>query len=269
MAASNTLPEVRPLLNFESIVPRGGVVTLSGFGISAQVERGHLVLRDGVCDKRREGRFSRINHGLRRVVVIGSDGMISLAALRWIHDQKAAFVMVERNGRCLTTAGPVGPKAVSLKRMQVDAVHSGASIGIARTILDRKLGAQAALARQRLKAHHVANAIEAERSALSGINRVDALRWAEARAALAYWSAWRDLAIAFPTHSLARVPVHWRVFGARRSPLTGSGRLAVNPPNAMLNYLYAVLESESSDSIAKQLSPQPQIGSIENLGPVL
>ena len=35
------------------------------------------------------------------------------------------------------------------------------------------------------------------------------------------------------------------MFGSRESPLTGSPRLAVNPPNAMLNYLYALLESEA------------------------
>jgi hypothetical protein len=35
------------------------------------------------------------------------------------------------------------------------------------------------------------------------------------------------------------------MFGARVSPLTGSPRLAVNPPNAVLNYLYAILESEA------------------------
>jgi hypothetical protein len=38
---------------------------------------------------------------------------------------------------------------------------------------------------------------------------------------------------------------HWRTFGARISPLTGSPRLAANPPNAILNYLYALLESEA------------------------
>jgi len=36
-----------------------------------------------------------------------------------------------------------------------------------------------------------------------------------------------------------------RTFGTRISPLTGSSRLAANPPNAILNYLYAVLESEA------------------------
>jgi hypothetical protein len=30
---------------------------------------------------------------LRRIVVIGSDGIVSLAALRWLADQDAAFVM--------------------------------------------------------------------------------------------------------------------------------------------------------------------------------
>jgi hypothetical protein len=41
------------------------------------------------------------------------------------------------------------------------------------------------------------------------------------------------------------VPDHWRSFGTRISPLTGSPRLAANPPNAILNYLYALLESEA------------------------
>jgi hypothetical protein len=41
------------------------------------------------------------------------------------------------------------------------------------------------------------------------------------------------------------VPDHWRIFGTRKSPLTGSPRVAANPPNAILNYLYALLESEA------------------------
>jgi hypothetical protein len=41
------------------------------------------------------------------------------------------------------------------------------------------------------------------------------------------------------------VPNHWRTFGPRISSLSGSPRLAVNPGNAILNYLYALLESEA------------------------
>jgi hypothetical protein len=43
------------------------------------------------------------------------------------------------------------------------------------------------------------------------------------------------------------------------SPLTGSPRAAVNPPNAVLNYLYAVLESEASLAAA-ELGLDPGLG---------
>lgn len=43
-----------------------------------------------------------------------------------------------------------------------------------------------------------------------------------------------------------RTPAHWLTFGTRISPLTGSPRLAVTPACAMMNYLYALLESEAS-----------------------
>ena len=83
------------------------------------------------------------------------------------------------------------------------------------------------------------------RRGLSTCTTIDALRIFESLAAKAYWSAWRNVPIAFPSKDLSRVPEHWRVFGTRESPLTASPRLAVNPPNAMLNYLYALLESEA------------------------
>ena len=74
---------------------------------------------------------------------------------------------------------------------------------------------------------------------------ISAIRLIEAQAARAYWSAWSTLPINFPKNDRGRVPDHWCNFGARVSPLTGSPRLAVNPPNAILNYLYSVLESEA------------------------
>ncbi len=40
------------------------------------------------------------------------------------------------------------------------------------------------------------------------------------------------------------MPEHWRNFDTRASALSGSPRMAVNPVNAILNYLYALLEAE-------------------------
>jgi hypothetical protein len=54
---------------------------------------------------RRQARFPRVGHGLRRLIVIGSDGMVSLAALRWLADQDASVVMLDRDGSVLATTG--------------------------------------------------------------------------------------------------------------------------------------------------------------------
>jgi len=50
----------------------------------------------------------------------------------------------------------------------------------------------------------------------------------------------RDVQLNFSKADAARIPEHWKRFGSRVSPLTNSPRLAVNPANAILNYLYAV-----------------------------
>jgi len=67
----------------------------------------------------------------------------------------------------------------------------------------------------------------------------------EAAAANAYWAAWSNLAVRWARADLQRVPPHWMRFGLRASPMTGNPRLAANPPNAMLNYLYGILEAEA------------------------
>ena len=56
--------------------------------------------------------------------------------------------------------------------------------------------------------------------------------------------------IVFPKKDVSRLLGHWLCFGNRISPLTGSPRLAVNPPNAILNYLYALLEAEALRAVS-------------------
>ena len=68
---------------------------------------------------------------------------------------------------------------------------------------------------------------------------------AESSGAAAYWGAWRDVTLRFARKDEKSIPEHWRIFGQRSSPITGSPRSAANPANAMLNYLYALLEAET------------------------
>lgn len=103
MSATKTLSQLTESHN--SLTPRHGVVTLTGYGIHARVDRGHLLLEDGIGLNRRQGRFPRVGHGIKRVIVISSDGVVSLAALRSLADQDAAFTMLDREGSVLVAAG--------------------------------------------------------------------------------------------------------------------------------------------------------------------
>ncbi len=247
MAATKTVPQVPQSHNsaVELLVPRHGVVTLYGYGIQVRLDRGHLLLEDGIGADRRRYRLPRVGHGLKRLVVIGSDGMVSLAALRWLADQDASFVMLERDGSVLATTGPVRPSDAKLRRAQALAHSSGAALRITRELISQKLAGQERVARHKLLDSRTADTIARFRAELPSADSISTIRLIESQAARAYWSAWSTLPITYPKNDLSRIPDHWLNFGARVSPLTGSPRLAANPPNAILNYLYSVLESEA------------------------
>jgi hypothetical protein len=153
--------------------------------------------------------------------------------------------MLERDGSVLATTGPVRSSDAKLRRAQALAHVSGAALRITRELIRQKLAGQESVARNKLLDTTTADTIARFGAELPRAEQIASIRLIEAQAALAYWSAWRTLPITFPKNDLARIPAHWLNFGARISPLSGSPRLSVNPPNAMLNYLYAVLESEA------------------------
>jgi CRISPR-associated endonuclease Cas1 len=254
-------PQIEPIPSSPPAVlrPRRGVIVLYGYGISVRVERGHLVIEDGVGWDRYKGRFSRIGHGLERLVVVGSDGVVSLAALRWMADQNASFVMLERDGTVLATTGPVRSSDIKLRRAQALAHHSDLAFRLSRELIDRKLAGQERVARESLRDYAASETITQFRSELAEVESIDAIRFVESRAAKAYWKAWQTVPINFPNKDLPRIPEHWRSFGSRVSALTGSPRLAVNPVNAILNYLYALLEAECRLAIAA-LGLDPEMG---------
>ncbi len=257
MAASRTLPQ--PYLSRKSPVGKSGVLALSGFGIKVRVQCGHLEIEDGIGPERRRIRLARVGHGLKRLIVIGSDGFISLAALEWLADQDASFAMLERDGRVLATTGPVRPSEAKLRRAQALSHSSGAALHISRELISRKLSAQEDVARHKLLDTSTADSIARFRAELPKAESINTIRLIESQAARSYWHAWGPLSINFPKNQLPRVPGHWMNFGARVSPLTGSPRLACNPPNAILNFLYSLAE-DGARLAASTLGLDPGLG---------
>jgi CRISPR-associated endonuclease Cas1 len=249
MAASKTVPQLSQSHN--SIVPRHGVVTLFGYGIKVRVDRGHLVLSDGIGADRRYFRLPRVNHSLKRLVIVGADGFLSLSAIRWLADQRVSLSMLERDGRVLVTTGPVRPSDARLRRAQALAHTSGAALPVARELVRQKLEGQEQVAKHKLLDSSTADTIARFMNELPAADSIAGVRLIEAQAAHAYWSAWRTLPVNFPKKELPRVPEHWLSFGTRISPLTGSPRLAVTPACAMMNYLH--VDQASRDSLACDL----------------
>jgi CRISPR-associated endonuclease Cas1 len=243
MAATQNLSQSRSPGKFQ--IGKSGVLAIHGYGVRVRMQSGHLEIEDGVGPERRKIRLARIGHGLKRLVCISEDGFVTLSALKWLADVEASFVMLNRIGKVLFVTGPTASSDVRLRRAQGLAHSSGAALRIARELIDQKLAGQESIARDKLSANQCADTIHRYRSELAEADTIDRVRLVESRAAAAYWSTWRALPISFPRKDEPRLPTHWRVFGTRVSPLTGSPRLAVNPPNAILNFLYSLLESES------------------------
>lgn len=263
MAATQTVSHYFHDRNFSPITPRHGVVTLFGYGIKVRVDRGHLILEDGIGPDRRQARLPRVGHGLRRLVVVGCDGFVSLAAFRWLADQDAAFVMLERNGKVLAITGPANASDVRLRRSQSLAHHSGIALKIALELIAQKLQAQQQVIRKFFAEAPAFNVLADARRAVGQAKTNEEIRRWEAKGALAYWGTMRDVPVNFSKSEASKIPEHWKRFGSRVSPITNSPRLATNPANAILNYLYAVLESESRLALAA-LGLDPGIGVLHN-----
>ena len=237
------------------LVAPGGTLVLSGYGLEVRVFRGLLRIGDGVGRHRREALVHRATGRLRRLVVLGHSGVVTLEAIRWLADVGAGFLQIDADGRVLAAFGPQGTDRPALRRAQARALDTPLGDDIAHGLIGEKILGQV----ETLKAvDDVAPipdvAIESLRSAATALHVAigrDEIRRAEAAAAAAYWSAWSAVPVRFARRDAERVPAHWRTVGGRTSPLTGGPRLAANPANAILNYLYALLEGEAT--IAAQL----------------
>ena len=238
MAASHTLP-------YLSAIRKSGVLVLNGYGIRVQVNAGHLLLHDGIADERRTIRLPRVSHGLKRLVTIGSDGFITLEALRWISDVGAAFVMLDRRGKVLVVTGPVAPSDAKLRRAQALSLGNGIALKISKELISQKLAGQELLVRDMLHDSATAEAIGRFRTTLPTAESVERVTLIEAQAAKLYWHSWVDLPILWPRKDERLVPDHWKKFGSRISPITRSPRLAASPGNTLLNFAYSILEAEA------------------------
>jgi CRISPR/Cas system-associated endonuclease Cas1 len=185
MAALSTVPQHNSLR--KPPIGKTGVLTLHGFGIKVRVQSAHLEIEDGVGMERRKIKLARVGHGLKRLVVIGSDGYVSLQALNWLASQGVSFIMLERNGKVLCVTGPVKSSEAKLRRAQALAAGNGPGLEIARALIDAKITAQAQVLRERLNCGIEADVIESYGKKLALVESFEEIRNIEANAASFYF----------------------------------------------------------------------------------
>ena len=222
-----------------------GVLSLSGYGLRIAVERGHLVVEDGFASNRRRQRFTRAERSLKRLVVMGHAGTVTLDAVQWLHDVGVSLIHVGHDGELLVSTGQPGSDMPTRRRAQAAAPMTGASLQIAKDLIAEKLLGQEAVLCQITGTEAARKRIGRSRAAVPDAVDDEQLRRIEMTAAKTYWDAWDQIEIRFTSLAHSRIPDHWRRFGSRFSLISGSGRRASNPANAMLNYLYAILEAEA------------------------
>jgi CRISPR-associated endonuclease Cas1 len=233
------------LETINNLPSESGVLALSGYGIRVAVERGHLVTEDGVGVHRRVGRFPRVASGIRRLIVVGHSGTVTLEALRWLHEIDAAFVQIGADGELIASGAPNGVRDTRVRRGQAVAMHSPDALQILRDLIAHKVSEQLKVLElvEGVKDNRVV--VSAFHDRLQSANSLESIRFFESRAAAAYWQAWEKIPMRFAKSDVRHVPHHWATFGTRRSVLSSSPRSAASPANAILNYLYALLEAEA------------------------
>jgi CRISP-associated protein Cas1 len=234
------------------------ICVADGYGIKVYVEHGHLIVHDGIGRNRRTLRFNRASSRLKRFVVIGHTGYITLDALRWIRDVGAAFVQIDRDGTLVSVSAPDRPHDSKLRRAQVLAADTDLGRSATVHFLKLKLDRQADLAEHRLshlkatiRRNHrhtiaIADAIREQADAMNPALSFAELRKLESIAGRYYWQTWTHVPIRFDSSWRKRIPEHWLRAGPRVSRIDGQWpRRAMTPAHAMLNYAYAILETEA------------------------
>jgi CRISPR-associated endonuclease Cas1 len=254
-ATTNLSPEdvvdsVAALSTSYSRADLAGVCVADGFGVRIVVEHGALEVHDGLGQNRRIRRYDRATHGLRRLVILNAAGMVSLEALRWCQALGVGVLVLGPDGTAQFASTPRMTDDARLRRTQALAPFEPYGLDVARWLIFRKLTGQGALVLRRFGDEGTAETIGDLAIATEGAETIDELRQLEASAAALYFGTWSgrpECSPSFAAKDRRRIPPHWSRYEGRRSVLASaaSNRKAERPVNAMLNYLYSLVEAEA------------------------
>jgi len=233
------------------------LLLLNGHGISLRVDGAKLCIRDGMTSSDVEPemfvfRPKRID--IENIIIYGRTGNISLDAVRWLVKHGVQITLLDWNGKLLTTMLP--PEAVQIKAKfcQYEAYKDKeVRIKIARKFLEAKFQrTQAVLDWLKQRYSVVDEDFSKELPLFRKAREIKDLILIEGRIASHYWS-----------QIIKIIPEKYE-FESRKYQKRPWG--AGDAINCMLNYGYAILESECLRAINSS-GLDPHIGFLHEANP--
>ena len=231
-------------------------VILTGHGMNLRIHHGALVVRNGFThypQRVEEHRYFRGDRNLpSRIIVIDGSGTLSFDVLSWLSEQNVPLTRINWRGEVTTALGAghaIDPKRVAA---QLEAQRNGRALPFAISLIREKIrnsiGTLTAAVPPSPACDYAIKKLHLEIAQLDKRppQSIDALLGAEGRAAFAYFNTWQSLPLRWKGTGRHPIPDEWYRIGQRRSfvPKKPKNNNASHPVNAILNYAYAVLESQ-------------------------
>jgi CRISPR-associated endonuclease Cas1 len=250
---------------------------LCGHGVSLRIEHGALVIRDGFTHYPQERACHRYFRGdlalPPRILLLDGSGTLSFDVLSWLAEQRVALARITWNGEIAIAGGGFGYAADPAKiEWQRDTrTDPGKRLAFAGDLIRRKLTAGIATlethfaspVRDAAIAKAKAGIDQLAKAAFADLNGIFAI---EGECAVAYFNAWRSLALRWTGTQRRPIPVEWHSFTSRSSLLSGKvpkNRAASHPVNAILNYAYTVRQSRLQVDVVSS-GYDPTLGIMHN-----
>jgi CRISPR-associated protein Cas1 len=236
--------------------PRDPLV-LAGHGVSLRIEAGTLLIRNGFThypQKQETYRFFKGDADLPpRIIMLDGSGSITFDVLIWLNEQNVPLVKIDWTGNAVTV---VSRESFAASRECVAWQTETRSdrrkrMDFCNTLIARKIeGCIQTLETSLRRSFAWDRAMKRARGDLARLANdppptVDELRLLEAQSAVAYFRAWHATSLLWRASARHPIPDEWRTVGPRYTRVYASGsRNAAHPVNAILNYAYAVLQSQ-------------------------
>ncbi len=238
-----------------------GILFIHAYNVQIRVSENQLLIDyrnpvKGEKTRKTSLRLNRATSGLKRLIISGDDGYISLSALRWLSEVKAAIMQIGFDNDLYLASVPPGSDYPALRRYQVMAGATAIGTKIVRDLLTAKIEGQIEVMSQ---LGGETGPLKAAIHALHGIEKPSEMMIFEAQASAGYWNTWKNISVNFATRDQKNLPDHWVIFNKRASDFGNRPRKATNPANAMLNYLYAILKGETTTAL-QAIGLDPGIG---------